>query len=53
MLYFIAKLKFSNVDRIEVLYPEDMWMQQSRICILVILQEMPFCVQISFVLYCF
>ena len=30
-----------------------MWMQQSRICILVVLQEKPFCVQISFVFYCF
>ena len=26
-----------------------MWRQQSHICILVVLQEMPFCVQISFV----
>ena len=30
-----------------------MWMQQSRICILIVLQEKPFCVQISFVFYCF
>ena len=28
-------------------------MQQSRICIFVFLQEMLFCVQISFVFYCF
>ena len=30
-----------------------MWMQQSRICILIVLQEKPFCVQISFVFHCF
>ena len=30
-----------------------MWIQQSCICSLIILQEIPFCVQISYVFYCF
>ena len=29
-----------------------MWMQQSRLCILIVLQEMQFCVQISYVFFC-